>query len=137
MSNEIYLPQRQGSNGPMILRKITPTAGSRLGFDANKKLTMTGGTASVQAMTAAGAVDLTSELTTIASAGAIALTLADGVANQRKVITMITDGGDATLTPAHMQGGTTITFNDVGDTVSLVFAGTKWAIISNNGATVA
>lgn len=114
----------------------------------NKTLTsptITGGTltgtnvltGSVQALTAAGAVNITTLVTTIASAGAIALTLADGAAGQIKVISMITDGGDATLTPTNMQGGTTITFNDVGDTVTLVFVGTKWAIIGNTGATVA
>lgn len=92
---------------------------------------------SVQALAAAGAVNLTTRTTTIATSGAIALTLADGVSGQEKVISMITDGGDATLTPAHMQGGTTITFNDVGDTVTLVFVGTKWAIIGNTGASVA
>jgi hypothetical protein len=91
----------------------------------------------VQALVAAGAVDLTNLVTTIASGGAIALTLADGAAGQLKVISMITDGGDATLTPTNLQGGTTITFNDVGDTVTLLFVGTKWAIIANTGATVA
>ena len=137
MANELYFEQRQGSNGPMVRRRIIPTANSRLGFDSDGKIAATGGNSSVQAMTAAGAVNLTTDLTTIATSGAIALTLADGTANQRKVITMITDGGDAVLTPAHLQGGTTLTFNDVGDTVSLVFAGTKWAIISNSGATLA
>lgn len=91
----------------------------------------------VQALTAAGAVNLTSLVTTVASSEAIALTLADGAAGQVKVISMITDGGDATLTPAHLQGGTTLTFNDVGDTVTLLFVGTKWAIIANTGATLA
>ncbi len=91
----------------------------------------------VQALAAAGAVNLTTLTTTIASAGAIALTLADGVAGQLKTISMITDGGDATLTPANLQGGSTITFNDVGDTVLLQFIGTKWVILANNGATVA
>jgi sugar (pentulose or hexulose) kinase len=137
MAYEVYVQQRNGSNGPFVLRKLTPTANSRIGFDANKKLVIIGGDASVQALTAAGAVNLTTDLTTIATSGAIAITLADGAQNQRKTITMITDGGDATLTPAHLQGGTTLTFNDVGDTVQLVFAGTKWSIISNNGATLA
>lgn len=91
----------------------------------------------VQALTAAGAVSIATLLTTIASAGAIALTLANGTAGQVKIITMITDGGDATLTPANLQGGTTITFNDVGDTVTLVFNGTKWVVMANNGATLA
>ena len=91
----------------------------------------------VQALTAAGAVSIATLVTTIASAGAIALTLANGTAGQVKIITMITDGGDATLTPANLQGGTTLTFNDVGDTVTLVFNGTKWVVMANNGATLA
>lgn len=100
--------------------------------------TLTGGLVGTpQAMIAAGAVNLTTLSTTIASAGAIALTLADGTSGQVKVISMITDGGDATLTPAHLQGGTTLTFNDAGDTVVLQFLGTKWMILSNNGATLA
>src|SRR4051812_24435294 len=74
-----------------------------------------------QALVAAGAVNLTAQATTIASGGAIALTLADGTNGQMKSITMITDGGDATLTPATMRGGTTIVFNDVGDSVLLQF----------------
>lgn len=137
MANEIWIDQRQGSNGPLVERRITPTAGSSLGFDSTGKVGITGGTASVQALTAAGAVNLTTQLTTIATSGAIAITLADGTANQRKVIAMTVDGGDATLTPAHLQGGTTLTFNDVGDVVHLIFIGTKWFIISNNGATLA
>lgn len=100
--------------------------------------TLTGGLKhGVQALAAAGAVNLTTGATTIASAGVIALTLANGANGQVKIISMITDGGDATLTPANLQGGTTITFNDVGDIVSLIFIGTKWTIISNNGATLA
>lgn len=100
--------------------------------------TLTGGLkGGVQALSAAGAVNLTTLVTTIASGGAIALTLADGAAGQVKVISMITDGGDATLTPTNLQGGTTIVFGDVGDTVTLVFVGTKWAVIGNTGATIA
>lgn len=90
-----------------------------------------------QALAAAGAVNLTTLCTTIASAGAIALTLADGAAGQLKVIGMITDGGDATLTPANLRAGTTITFNDVGDAVLLAFLGGEWNIVANTGATVA
>lgn len=109
---------------------ITSTAGTTL--------TLSGAlVGSVQALTAAGAVNLTTSTTTIASSGAIALTLADGTAGQLKTISMITDGGDATLTPTNLQGGTTLTFNDVGDTVLLQFLGTKWAIVSNTGATLA
>ena len=101
--------------------------------------TLTGGlVGGVQSMTAAGAVNLTTLSTKVATSGAIALTLADGTAGQIKTITMITDGGDATLTPTTKTGFSTITFNDVGDSVILQFHTTKgWMILANNGATAA
>ena len=82
-----------------------------------------------QALTAAGAVDITSAVTTVASSGAIALTLADGAVGQIKVIVFITDGGDATLTPATMNDGTTLTFADAGDAAILMWLATGWQVI--------
>lgn len=101
--------------------------------------TATGGlTGGVQTLAAAGAVDLTTLITRIDSAGAIALTLADGANGQVKIIVMGTDGGDATLTPTTKTGYTTITFNDAGDGVTLTFITTKgWIVAGNNGATLA
>lgn len=92
----------------------------------------------VQTLAAAGAVDLVTLVTRIDSAGAIALTLADGTNGQMKIIVMGTDGGDATLTPTTKTGFSTITFNDAGDGVTLVFITTKgWIVCGNNGATLA
>lgn len=92
----------------------------------------------VQTLAAAGAVDLVNLTTRIDSAGAIALTLADGTNGQVKIIVMGTDGGDATLTPTTKTGYSTITFNDAGDGVTLVFITTKgWIVAGNNGATLA
>lgn len=91
----------------------------------------------VQTLAAAGAVDLITGITRIDSAGAIALTLADGTNGQCKQIVMGTDGGDATLTPTTKTGFSTIVFNDAGDGVSLVFITTKgWICTGNNGATI-
>lgn len=91
----------------------------------------------VQTLVAAGAVDLVTGITRIDSAGAIALTLADGTNGQCKQIVMGTDGGDATLTPTTKTGFSTIVFNDAGDGVSLVFITTKgWIVTGNNGATI-
>ena len=91
-----------------------------------------------QALAIAGAVNLTSTITTVATAGAIALTLADGTQGQIKIILMITDAGDATLTPTNLAGvATTITFNDVGDAVTLLFSNGTWFIIGQNGVLVA
>jgi len=49
---------------------------------------------------------------------------------------MVVDGGDATLTPATPLGFATITFNDVGDGLTLVYTAAGWVIVGNNGATV-
>ena len=50
---------------------------------------------------------------------------------------MVVDGGDAILTPSTFANGTSITFNDVGDTVLLVYNTTGgWALVSNTGCTI-
>ena len=107
----------------------------------NKTLTsatLTGLFGSVQSLSGAGAVNLTDTVTEITSTGTDALTLANGTVGQVKVITMIVDGGDATLTPTTFAGGSTITFNDVGDSVILVYNTTVgWVAVANQGATIA
>ena len=107
----------------------------------NKTLTsatLTGLFGSVQSLSGAGAVNLTDTVTEVTSTGADALTLANGTVGQVKVITMIVDGGDATLTPTTFAGGTTITFNDAGDSVILVYNTTVgWVAVANQGATIA
>ena len=82
-------------------------------------------------------VNTTAAVTYVTTTGSATLSFGDGVQGQEKTITMITDGGDAVLTPSSTAGFTTITFNDVGDTVRLIFLNTKWRILSNYGATVA
>lgn len=92
---------------------------------------------SPQTLTGAGAINLTTYATLVVTTGANALTLAAGADGQKKFIKMKTDGGDGTLTPNALQDGTTITFNDAGDFVELVYLDGKWNIIANSGATVA
>lgn len=95
-------------------------------------------TGSVQTLTGAGAVNLTTTTTKIVTTGANALTLANGVDGQIKTLAMITDGGDGTLTPTTKTGYSTITFNDAGDGCILQYFTTLgWIILGNNGATVA
>lgn len=90
-----------------------------------------------QALSGAGAVNLTTVITKITSTGANALTLADGVDGQIKILTMVADGGDATLTPTTKTGYSTIVFNDAGDGCTLVFTTTTgWMVVSNNGCTI-
>jgi len=84
-----------------------------------------------QALTDAGAINVTSYYTAWTTTGAAAGTLADGtVAGQQKKVQLIVDGGGAaTLTPVTLTGGTTITFADAGDYVVLVWDGSSWVAI--------
>ena len=91
-----------------------------------------------QAITSATAVNVTTPVTTVATSGAIALTLANGAVGQIKIICMTTDGGDATLTPTTLNGYTTIAFDTVGDSCILIYNSTGgWSVIGNNGCTLA
>jgi hypothetical protein len=101
----------------------------------------TGASATVQALSGPGAVNITSLATTFTStATGNALTLADGAQGQLKTIIYVAEsaGGDTgVLTPANLGSGTTITFNAIGDSVTLQFAGTDWWVVGFRGAVVA
>ena len=89
--------------------------------------------------------DTTSEAISVASsithinttAGAHAGAMANGTNGQIKIITMITDGGNSVVTPAALAGYTTITFNDVGDSATLVFTNSMRVLLSHVGCTLA
>jgi len=101
----------------------------------------TGASAAVQSLSGPGAVNITSLATAFTSTGAgNALTLADGAQGQLKTIIYVAEaaGGDTgVLTPTNLGSGTTITFNAVGDSVTLQFAGTDWWVVGFRGAVVA
>ena len=101
----------------------------------------TGASATVQSLSGPGAVNLTALTTAFTStATGNALTLADGVAGQIKTIVYVAEaaGGDTgVLTPTNLGSATTITFNAVGDSVTLQFIGADWWVIGFRGAVVA
>ena len=115
-------------NKKMTVSNFTPYLPYYLGFSQ-----------AANAITAAGAVSVLTAVTTINSSAAIALTLAAGTTHQVKFITMIVDGGDATLTPALLTGGTTITFSAIGDSCTLLYLDSTygWVCVGISGATVA
>lgn len=101
--------------------------------DIIEVMTATGGVsggilaAAQQALSGAGAVNVTSYYTAVTTTGANALTLANGTfPGQLKKIQLIVDGGDGTLTPTSLTGGTTITFADAGDYALLLWDGDSW-----------
>lgn len=101
----------------------------------------TGASATVQSLSGPGAVNITSLATAFTStATGNALTLADGAQGQLKTIIYVAEaaGGDTgVLTPTNLGSATTITFNAVGDSATLQFAGTDWWVVGFRGAVVA
>lgn len=88
-----------------------------------------------QALSDAGAVNLTTYVTKWTTTGAAAGTLADGlVPGQVKKILMVADAGDGTLTPANFSDGTTITFADAGDFVILQWDGENWVLVESGNS---
>ena len=90
-----------------------------------------------QILTGAGAIFLTTQITYISTTGANVLSLANGVQGQTKIIVMTADLGDGTLSTITGSGFTTITFADVGDTVSLMFLNGSWHVMSWYNLTIA
>jgi hypothetical protein len=101
----------------------------------------TGASGAVQALSGPGAVNITSLATAFTStATGNALTLADGAQGQIKTVIYVAEaaGGDTgVLTPTNLGSATTITFNAIGDSVTLQFAGTDWWVVGLRGAAVA
>ena len=87
--------------------------------------------AAQQDLSGAGAINITTGYTAWTTTSTDAGTLIDGVVKgQTKKIQLVVDGGDGTLTPSNLSGGTTITFADIGDTAELVFDGTNWVAVA-------
>ena len=101
----------------------------------------TGASGTVQALSGPGAVNITSLATAFTSTLAgNALTLADGAQGQLKTIIYVAEaavGDTGVLTPTNLGSATTVTFNAVGDSVTLQFAGTDWWVVGLRGAVVA
>lgn len=94
-------------------------------------------TPAAQALSGAGAVNITSYLTKYTSTGAAqALTLASGSQiGQRKKVVHVVDGGSGILTAVYV-GGTTITFTTVAEFADLMWTGTAWAVLELGNSAV-
>lgn len=118
---------RQGDQAPMIGGvEVTASAAELNALDTGGLLVVgLVPTAVQQALTGAGAVNLTTFYTAATNNGANALTLADGtLVGQLKKVKMVADPGtDSTLT---FNTNATIVFADVGDYAVLIWTGSDW-----------
>ena len=91
-----------------------------------------------QALSGAGAANITTAITNCTSTGASqVVSLANSTqAGQIKIITHIVDGGDVRVTPTTLDGGTYFTLDAVGDTVVLMWNDSAWQCIGGFGHAV-
>ena len=82
-------------------------------------------------------INLTDTVTLLVTTGSNQnFSLANGVEGQIKIISMKTDAGDGIVTPANFVNGTNITFNDVEDTVTMLYQSTGWVLLARQNAVV-
>ena len=123
-----------------ITGAATVTGSTTVGITASGTLALS----SVESVTTDGAGDdlsiavTTSLVTTTSSSGAGALP--DGTTvGQIKIISCVVRGGsgnDYVLTPANFKNGSTITFDAVGDCVTLIWQTGGWAVAGGYGITL-
>ena len=89
-----------------------------------------------QTISGAGAINLTTLYTEITTTGADAYTLANGVIGQMKIIVMVVDGGDATITPTTFANGTSVVMDAVHDSVTLIYGASGWQVIASRNVTI-
>ena len=107
---------------------VTVTAGGSLASSVANVIAPFMPTVAQQALSGAGAVNITTYYTAVTNTGADALTLADStVTGQLKKVKMIVDPGtDSTLS---FNAASTIVFADIGDYAVLMWNGSDWIAV--------
>ena len=84
--------------------------------------------------------NITSAVTEVDATSAVGnLSLADGAEGQIKTFIKVSTSGtnNVVITPTNLRGGTTITLNAEGETVTCMFKNAKWNVLAGNGYAVA
>ena len=144
---QVIVAQPHGSSdsGYFMLPKSSSTNQDGTGGVAGADILLSGdktvGTTETVSGDGAGkdAISLDTLVTLLNTSGGTSdLTLATGVVGQVKVISMHTAGNDATLdaTDGNLGGASSIVFNAIGESVTLLYNGTKWVIVGHYGVTI-
>jgi len=136
----VVTPVNYANGTTITFNDVWDVAGLLFTGSSWKLVSSLGVDAGIVTITATAAIALTYDIIYFdtTSTAAQANTLADGVAGQRMAMKMLVDGtADAVVTPDNFLDGTTITFDDAGDSCELLFDGTNWGVIGTPTATVA
>ena len=112
-------------------------------LDVNGDVAISGGSLYLSQTALSSTCTSTAALTTAVteltlSSGSDAASLANGTVGQIKIFVVVGGSGSCVLTPTTLNGGTTITFNAVGDAVTLLYVATVgWTVIGSNSVVVA
>ena len=112
-------------------------------LDVNGDVAISGGSLylsqTAQSSTGTSTADLTKAVTELTlSSGSDAASLANGTVGQIKIFVVVGGSGSCVIKPTTLNGGTTITFNAVGDAVTLLYVATVgWTVIGSNSVVVA
>lgn len=125
----------EGSVCPAFSPKPLVDDGKTLEIDSNTNTVSVGGklvmTCTPQILTGAGAISVETCITHLVTGGvgADAVTLADGIEGQEKIIlikTLTTGGDTSVITPTNFAHGTTFTGNQAGSIQNLIFTNGSW-----------
>lgn len=86
------------------------------------------------------AIEVTNAVTEVnATSAAAPVTMADGANGQMKTIINVSTAGTnaITITPTNLRGGSTVTLNAPGETVTLIFKNSNWNVMAGWGFVVA
>ena len=92
---------------------------------------------SITADASSQVANVTSAITEVdATSSTGAISLADGADGQIKTFINVSTSGtnNVVITPTNLRGGTTITLDAEGETVTLLFKNAKWNIIASHGS---
>ena len=125
-------------SGTPINKKITAAdvfnnIPSWLGFNSTSQAITGDGSTST-------AIEVTNPVTEVnATSAAAPCTLADGANGQMKTIINVSTAGTnaITITPANLRGGSTVTLNAEGETVTLIFKNSNWNVMAGHGFVIA
>ena len=137
-----FITPNSGNDNELSLEGTWSIGGTAVTATA-AELNLADVSAQTETVAAAGAISVIKKVTKLALSGAGAVTLAAPDASMLGVvkhIEMTADNGDVTLALTNVAGqssGTTATFNDVGDSLTLVGGVSTWKVVGEAGITLA